>query len=144
MSHRVDAERPEQVFAEHYGDAAERRGANQDELRPAEDKTSRPAPSFAQIGIEAARFRQRRRELRQRQRAAERDDAADDPQRDHQLGTRHLLRDSCRRSEYARADRDANHERDRTPEPKPPRQAAVCHLWVRSLTHGTDPEDFCI
>ena len=79
VRHRIDAERPQQVLAEHDRDAAERRRPEDDELRPAEQKRGAASPAFAKVGVEAARLRQRRRQFRERERAAERDEPAGDP-----------------------------------------------------------------
>ena len=70
MLDRVDAEASEQILTEDDRDSAERGGANQNELRPAEEKGGAPAPPLAQIRVKAAGFRQRRRKLGQRQGAA--------------------------------------------------------------------------
>ena len=83
----IDADHAQEVLAEHRRDAAERRGANQDELRPSIEKRERPAPAFAQVDIHAAGLRHRRRELRERQRAAEHDQSAEHPHAHHQTGS---------------------------------------------------------
>ena len=79
MRRRVDAEHAQEILAEHRGDAAERGGANQHDLRPAVEERIRPAPSFAQVDIHAAGLGHRRRQLGERQRAAQDHQAADDP-----------------------------------------------------------------
>ncbi len=65
MLDRVDAEASQQIFAEHDRDAAKRVRADEDQLRPAEQETRQPSPSFAEIGVEAARLRQRRGQFSQ-------------------------------------------------------------------------------
>ena len=52
---RIDAEGPQEVVAEHDGDAAERRGANQHQLGPAEQERRPAGPS-----LRAGRRRSRR------------------------------------------------------------------------------------
>src|SRR6185295_20068183 len=76
----IDADRSQQVLAEHDGDPAEGGGAYQDELRPAEQKRNAPAPPFAQVRVEAAAVGQGGAELGKRQRAAQRDETAGGPE----------------------------------------------------------------
>ena len=94
VSRGVDAETAQQVFTEHDGDAAKRRGANQDELRPAKEEGGAASPGFAQVGVDAARFRQRRGNLGQRERAAQRDGAPGYPKADHHQRIWRLARDA--------------------------------------------------
>ena len=115
MADRIDPERPQQVLAEDDRDSAERGRTKEDELGPAEEKRDGTAPTFAEVGVEAARVGQRRRQFGERQRAAERDEPASDPQADHDRRARDDPRDPGRRPEDAGADGDADDEGDRLP-----------------------------
>ena len=120
MRRGVEPEDAHEILAEHRGDAAERGGANQHELRPSVEKGVRPSPAFAQIDIHAAGLGHRRRELRERQRAAQHDQAAEHPDAEHQHRIGHARRDAGRRAEDAAADGDADHEADRAQQAEPP------------------------
>ncbi len=67
---RIVAEDPEEVLGERDGDGTDRRRANDDELRPAEEERRQPSPSFAQEDVDAAGFRERAGDLRERERTA--------------------------------------------------------------------------
>src|ERR1700730_4333732 len=108
MLYRIDADAAEQVLAEHDGDPAERRGAYQHQFRPSEEKGFATAPSLAEVRVEATGLRQRGGKLGKRQRAAQGDETAGDPEPEHQRRTGNLLRDPRRRSEDPRADRNAD------------------------------------
>ena len=97
VRHRIDAEGAEGVLAEDHGDPAERRRADQDQLRPAEEEAGEAAPALAKVRVEPAGFRQRGGELGERERAAQRDDAA------HRIQTRASARDSARGARCRRA-----------------------------------------
>ena len=81
MLDRVDAGDPQRVLAEDRGDAAERRRADQHQLRPAVEERDRPPPALAQVDVHAAGVGQRRGQLGDRQGAAEHDQPADAPTR---------------------------------------------------------------
>ena len=121
----VVAERTLQVLAEHRRDGAGRRRANQHQLGPAEQKPGQPSPAFAQIDIPAAGLGERRGQLGDRQRAAQRDQPAKNPNRQHQRRIRYTGRDHRRRAEDARSDRDADDEADRGPEAQTPDELRV-------------------
>ena len=96
---------------------------------PAEEKTGRTAPAFAQVDVEAAGLGQRRRELGERQRAAERDGAAGHPEAEHHERIGNLAGDAGRRAEDAGADRDADDQGDRAPEAERAGQPGWRLVW---------------
>src|SRR5262249_10692490 len=134
---RIDAEAPQQILAEDYGDAAEGVGADQHEFGPTEQKRCQPAPAFAEVGVKPSGFRERGGELAEREGAAERDRAAQDPQQQHHRRIRDFLRDAGRRPEDARSDRDADDEGNRAPQPERARELAALHGGERYHSGST-------
>ena len=87
------------------GQRGDRGRANDPELGPHPQERPQPAIGFAQKDIRAAGMRKHARQLGHRQRAAQVDQAADDPQRQNQPDeTARGLRDDLRFEEDARAD----------------------------------------
>ena len=116
VRHGIHADRPQTVLAEHRRDAAERRGTYEHELRPSVQEGVRPPPSLAQVHVDAAGLGHRGRELRERQRAAEDDEPAHHPDRQHEGWLGHTRRDARGRAKDAAADRDAHDDADGAPE----------------------------
>ncbi len=122
MLGRVHAERAKGVRPEHRRDAAERGSPDENELRPAEEKGDEPSPALAQIHIEAAGLWIGRGELGERERAAQRQHAPDDPDGQHQRRIGHARGDDRRRPEDARSDGDADDEADAGQQPEAARE----------------------
>ena len=77
-------------------------------------------------------------DLGERQRAAQRDDAAGDPDEKDRQRTRQPIGDAGRRSEDSRADRDADDDGDGAPEAEPARQLAA---WLTGVSDGAGVAD---
>src|SRR5262249_9933990 len=92
--------------------------ADDRELRPAEEKRRQPAPRVANENVDAASLGERAGDLGERQRAAERHDAAGDPDAEERQRSWQPLRDAGRGSEDSRADRDADDDGNRAPQPE--------------------------
>ena len=84
--------------------------------RPAEEEGGQPPPPVADEDVDAARLRERARDLGERERAAEREEAARDPDRDERQGPGQLVGDAGRRAEDSGADRGADDDGDGAPE----------------------------
>ena len=84
----IVAEDAEEVLRESDRDRAERRRANDHELRPPEEKTGESPPPFPQEHINAAGMRICARDLCESQRAAHRQRSTNDPHREQRQRTR--------------------------------------------------------
>ena len=117
---RVVAAHAQRVLGERDRDGAHRRGADHHEFRPAEQKGRQPAPPFADVDIQPASLRVHTRDLGQRERAAQRHDAACHPDHHQRKRAGKLLRDAGRRPEDAGSDGRADEHGDGTPQAKLP------------------------
>ena len=113
---RIESEHSQQVFGERRRDRAERRRANDRQLGPAEKERRKTSPRIANEDEDAARLGECAGDLGQRERAAQRDDSAGDPDAEERKRTRQSIRDARRRSEDPRADRDADDDGDGAPQ----------------------------
>ena len=101
----------------------QRRGQRRDgsrrgdgEKHPAAEKARRFSPRPADEGVKTSGPRHRRSELGQAHRSQEREEAADDPNREHGRGSVHGPRDLGRHEEDARPDHGPNDQHDRVEE----------------------------
>ena len=101
-----------EVLGEDRRDRPERGGADHGQLRPAEQERGQRPVCLEQIGEDAARARQRARQLRDRERAAQRDDAAEDPAQENRPRRVQLRGDRRGHAEDAAADRYPHRDRD--------------------------------
>jgi hypothetical protein len=99
VERRIDAKRAKGVRAKNRRDPAERRRPNQNQLRPAKQERHEASPSFAQIHIQSTGVGIRRRQLGQRERAAQCEHTADDPDAQHQDRIRNARGNDGGRSE---------------------------------------------
>ena len=135
---RVPADRAQQVLGKRRGNRAERRGPDQHQLGPPEEERRQPAETLADVHVHPARARKHRRELRVRERAAQREQPAQNPDQEHERRLGHAAGDHRRCAKDAAADGRAHQHRDGTPQPEPARQAvapAIDRLGSGRLGH---------
>jgi hypothetical protein len=87
--------RSEHVFRECGRDGAERCCTNDDELGPSKEEGGNTAPPFPYIDVNAAGFRIGARDLGQRERTAQGDEATEHPERQHWERPRQAIGDAC-------------------------------------------------
>jgi RNA polymerase sigma factor (sigma-70 family) len=112
---RQAKERGERLGGE-AGEAPHRAGDEEDEHGPAEQEGGGAAVRAAQVLVDPARARQRRRQLGERQRAGQGDHAAGDPHDQVRLDRSGQTRDLGGRLEDPGADRRVHHHQHAEPE----------------------------
>src|SRR4029077_5620820 len=113
---RVVAEYTEEVFRKSRGDGAERCGANDDQLGPAEEKRGQPSPRLANVDVHSASAWEHARYFGESQRPTESEETAGKPDREQRKRTGKPVCYSGRRAKDSRADRRAHENRNRTPQ----------------------------
>src|SRR3954462_12147568 len=124
---RVVAERAQEIFREGRRDRAEGRGADDRQLGPAEEERGEATPRPTNEIENAAGVRVGSGDFGERQRTAQRENAAGDPHREHRYRPGQPVRDSGGSAEDAGADGGPDDDGDRGPEAELARQAGT--LW---------------
>ena len=119
---RIEAEHAHEILGERRGDRAERRRANDRQLRPAEEKRRQPAERLVNEDEDAARVGKRAGHFGQRQRAAQREHSARHPHAHQRQRPGQPVGDAGRRAEDPGADRRADDDGDGAPEAELSRQ----------------------
>ena len=102
-----------EVEREHARDRSNHGRLDHPQVGPAEDEAGRVAERLADVDVEAAGLGVRHRQLGERERAADREDAAQDPGGEHDREAREVLRHAVRRAEDPGADDVAHRDRGR-------------------------------
>jgi hypothetical protein len=104
----VTTRHTQHVLGEGRRNCAQSSSANENQLSPSEKKSGETTPRLADVDVDAAGLRKRARYFCERQRAAEREQAAGDPDHEERKWAGKLVCYAGRRTKNSRTDRRAD------------------------------------